>query len=1042
LWYWSSLYTHLHVHSHFSFLEALDSPAALVQAASDNNLPALALTDHLSLSGAIEFYLACKKAAIKPILGLEIDLSPPKRLLSQHVQVHQGPLVLLAENEAGWASLCRISSQLLTEPEKYPGGYCSIDLLEQNANGLICLTGGQRSLLHRFSSAGDKNAVSALLSTLKDCFPDQLYVEVPPITGNLVSANPPLLQIAAKLQIPLAAAHNIYYLQPEQEPLQRTVTAIRLNSPLSNLSPEVAAPSGSYWMQPKEFATHYRGLESALAGIKEITQRCSVDLALGQLHFPVLTFEKDQSAVEVLRQKAMDGALRVYGIVTPTLQTRLDHELAVIAERGYDPIFLIVDEIMSFARNSGVPTSSRGSAASSLVAHCLGITSPDPIALNLFFERFLNPARSTPPDIDTDICSRRRDTVIEHVFDKYGRDRVAMVATINRFRPRSALGDTAKAHGLSPAEVRTLTQQLPHHYYGAFRSERDVPYAQLAQQYTQPRYRAILADAAALLNRPRHLSMHPGGLVISPGPMTDRVPVQHSGSKGILITQFDLASVEEMGLVKIDLLGIRGLTVLGDVADQIYSWQRKDYQNPLEVLETIPLHDELTSELIASGRTVGCFQVESPGMRATLKDIHARSVPDIIAALALFRPGPLKGGLRDAFVRRYQGLEPVQHLHPALEPLLEETYGVILYQEQVLRIAHELAGFSLAESDLLRRAMSHFDPGKEMQTLKENFIAGAELMQGIPPEIGAHIWELMASFAGYGFPKAHAASYAVVAWRAAWCKAHYPAEFIAAVMANWGGYYSQSVYLSEARRMGLTVRPPHVNHSKREFTVAYPKGEPVLYMGLDQVRGLTLRTQSKILNKRPFNSLVDFMLRADPRPLEADHLIRVGALSGLGPIPALLDALEKGIWKSGQPSLFQDLIGKSGEDWSLEKKLDAQIELLGIGVEAHPLEIYQDKIKAANASTIQQAIERTGKTVRVAGIRQSMHRSRTSQGEMMAFLSIEDQEGMLDLVVFPDRYRQYRSILSGTMPLLIEGIVELDENHSEPYLRVERVQIL
>jgi len=1036
---WSRLFAHLHLHSYFSFLEALDSPAALVQAAAEQGIPALALTDHLSLSGAVEFYVACKKTGIKPILGLELDLSLPQRLLSSRTRATQGPLIVLAQNHNGWSNLCRLSSAILTEDENA----CTVELLQKNNSDLICLTGGVRSLIHRFSAAGDDTSVVAILTELKEIFRDRLYVEIPPSTAQQTASQPLLLQTADRLKVPLAAAHNIYYLDPRKEQLQRTLTAIRLNMPRTSVPAETCAPPGSFWMSPNEFSVHYRNLQPALAGLTEIVERCNLDLALGKTHFPVLNFEDGQTALEVLRKKALEGAKKLYGELSDPLSNRIDQELAVIAERGYEPIFLIVEEIMAFTRKTGIPTSSRGSAASSLVAHCLGITSPDPLRLNLYFERFLNPARTTPPDIDTDICSRGRETVIEHVFDQYGRERVAMVATINRFRPRSALGEAAKAHGLKPSEIRSLTQNLPHHYFGAHRSERDHPFDEISRKYQQPRDQAIFADAAALLDLPRHLSVHAGGLVISPGPMIDRVPVQSSGVKGTLITQFDLSSIEHMGLVKIDLLGIRGLTVLGDVAGQIYSWQRKDYHNPLDVLETIPEQDPATADLVASGKTVGCFQIESPGMRATLMDIRARNIPDIIAALALFRPGPLKGGLRDAFVRRHKGLEPVQHIHPALGPLLTETYGVILYQEQVLRIAHELGGLSLAESDLLRRAMSHFDPGKEMQKLKGKFIAGAGERHGVPLDTAEQIWQLMASFAGYGFPKAHAASYAVVAWRAAWCKAHFPAEFLAAVLANWGGYYSQQVYLSEARRLKLTLRPPHINHSGAEFKAAYPQGEPVLYMGLDQVRGLTRRTQQQIIRNRPFYSLNDFILRADPRLQEAENLVKVGALEGLGAIPALLSALEKGIWRSGQPSLFSLTPNDfSGEDWSLTQKLDAQIELLGIGVDAHPLERYQQQIQAAGVVSTLQAVERIGQPVRVAGIRQSIHRSRTAHGEVMAFLSIEDQEGMLDLVVFPGVYRRFRHVFSSQIPFIVEGVVELDEDHTEPYLLVQKVEPL
>ncbi len=678
------------------------------------------------------------------------------------------------------------------------------------------------------------------------------------------------------------------------------------------------------------------------------------------------------------------------------------------------------------------------------MAYCLGITSPDPIRHNLYFERFLNPARSTPPDIDTDLCSRRRDEVIQHVFERFGPERVAMVGTINRFRPRSALGEVAKAHGLSPTEVRSLTQHLPGHFYFLMRAGQDSEsvFEEVSRRHPSPQYQAIVADATALLGLPRHLSVHAGGLVVSPGPITDYLPVQRSGSKGVIITQLDLEAVEQMGLVKIDLLGIRGLTVMGDVAGLIYSWRRREFAGPLDVLEAIPLDDPETSQLVQTGQTIGCFQIESPGMRATLKEIHARSVEDVIRALALYRPGPLKGGLRDAFVRRHNGQEAVTHLHPALERLLEETYGVILYQEQVLRIAHDLAGLSLADADLLRRAMSHFDPGQQMQALKARFITGAIEHSAMPAETAEKVWGLMAAFAGYGFPKAHAASYALVAWRSAWCKAHFPAEFLAAVLANWGGYYSQRVYLSEARRLGLPVRPPHINHSQPQFSVAYPQGEAALFMGLDQVRELTRRTQARILQQRPFHSWDDFLARADPRPLEAENLIQVGALAGLGTIPYLLKRLEHTAGRPGQLPLFDWAPGgallSAEDDWSLGEKVAAQEMLLGVSVDAHPLELCAAAIAASGAVTTIEAASRIGQPVRVAGVRQSWHRNRTARGEMMAFLTLEDWKAP-DVVVFPSVYLHARSELGASGPLLVEGVVEMDENRAEPLLRAEKV---
>jgi DNA polymerase III alpha subunit len=441
---------------------------------------------------------------------------------------------------------------------------------------------------------------------------------------------------------------------------------------------------------------------------------------------------------------------------------------------------------------------------------------------------------------------------------------------------------------------------------------------------------------------------------------------------------------------------------------------------------------------VESGGTIGCFQIESPGMRATLREIRARTEDDLMAALALYRPGPLSGGLKDAFVRRFKGDEPVSHIHPALEPLLAETFGVILYQEQVLRIAHELAGFSLAEADLLRRAMSHFDPGKRMQELQQKFIREAQSISGIPPETGERVWEMMAAFAGYGFPKAHAASYARVAWRSAWCKTHFPAEFMAAVLANWGGYYSQRVYLSEARRLGLTVRAPQVNFSGRNFTVVQGPPGKVLYMGMDQVRDLTGRTIERILLNRPFHSLEDFLARADPRPQEAENLVQVGALEGLGTIPAVLRRVQHGGWQRGQPSLFewQDT---GGEDWSLEQKMAAQQELLGISLEAHPLELLIDRITAAGAVSSLDALERIGQRVTVAGVRQTSHRSHTAKGDLMMFLTLEDLSGALGVVIFPDVYRRSRELLSSSVPVLVTGIMEMDESRGEPFLKAERV---
>lgn len=1067
------MFVHLRAHSYYSFLAGLSSPAGLAQAAARAGMAALALADEQNLTGAAEFYEACLAAGVRPLLGLELQDAPPLDLPA--TSQGAGSLVLLAMDRSGWAGLCRLSSAVAgagaLSAASGPGtpesgglpGVLSFERLAQETTGLLCLSGGLRGLAARLLERGQEQAACGYLERLGELFPGRLYVELQLHAGRDEILASSLVRLAGRLRLPVVATHSIYYLTPEMAALNRLVTAMRLNVPLAGLSEEVCAPPAAYFLSGVEMAARFDRFPQAVAATQEVADRCRLELPLGQPHFPELRLSLGLTAQEALSQKATSGARRRYGQLTPQIESRLDHELATIGKYGYAPLFLIMEEIVRFARQKGIPISSRGSAASSLVAHSLGITSPDPLRLNLYFERFLNPARATPPDIDTDLCSRRRDEVIRFVYDRFGSDRVAMVCTINRFRRRSALREVAKAFGLSPTEIKVMIDSLPYRGWGPPGSQDGslAPYAELAGRYNSPLHQEIFQSAAALLGLPRHLSIHPGGMVISPVPLTDLVPLQFA-AKGVVITQFDLVSVERLGLVKIDLLGIRGLTVLGDVAGemaqatglhptrfapaqlrQLESGPEQGLSvsalSPLDLLDAIPDDDAATAALVRTGRTIGCFQIESPGMRATLKEIQAHSVDDVMVALALYRPGPLSGGLKDAFVRRHRGEEAVVQLHPALTSLLADTYGVILYQEQVLRIAHELAGLSLADADLLRRAMSHFDPGERMRTLQEKFIAGVQVRHGIPEAIGERIWELMAAFAGYGFPKAHAASYAQVAWRAAWCKVHYPAVFMAAVLANWGGYYRQSVYLTEARRLGLSIRPPHVNHAGREFSVSYFANEPVLFMGLDQVRDLTRRTQARIQRERPFRSLSDFLVRVDPRPVEAENLVRSGSLEGFGAIPSLLRQLYHGGWRGGQLPLFSlDAPAESHDeqiDWSLEEKVAAQEAILGAGVTAHRLELLASQIAAAGALTTVEAAAQVGRQVKVAGMRQSLRRSTSLRGDYLYLLALEDLDGMLDVIISAEVYQRSKKALSESGPYLIEGIMERDELSGEPFVR-------
>ncbi len=1035
------MFVHLRTHSCYSFLEGLPMPAELAHAAASRGMPALALTDHITLTGAIEFYDDCQAVGVRPILGLELDILPPHAGADIDPVGAGSPLVLLATDRQGWSNLCRLSSQVNAQVSAKPARRLHATELADCSDSLICLTGGVRGLAAGLCRQGDNQRSLAWLGWLSEIFPGRLYAELQIHNEGDHAWVTRLASLAKRLALPTVATHDIHYLTPEKGNLQRTVSAIRLNQTLEELSPAACAPPGAHFTGQEEMAALFAHYPQALANTLEIADRCQLELPLGVPHFPELDLPPGTSAIELLRHRAQAGLVQRYPVINPELQARLDHELDVIGSFGYAALFLIMEDIIRFANTSGVPISSRGSAASSLVSHCLGITSPDPVRLNLYFERFLNPARANPPDIDTDLCSRRRDSVIQYVYQHYGSHRVAMVCTINRFRRRSALRDVAKAYGLLPAEINKMAQRLPHRWYGPPLPEAvsDHPFAELVRSYQSSRHQAIFDDAAALIGLPRHLSIHPGGVVIAPNAMTDFAPTQLA-AKGVMITQFDLESIARLGLVKIDLLGIRGLTVLGDVAETIQASHPAQYKSIPDVLEAIPIHDAETAALVRQGRSIGCFQIESPGMRATLKEIQASSVDDIMVALALYRPGPLKGGLKNDFVRRHLGLELTEQIHPALSSLLDDTHGVILYQEQVLRIAHELAGLNLGDADLLRRAMSHFDPGKEMQNLKEKFVSGALERSGVPVETAEQIWSLMAAFAGYGFPKAHAASYALVAWRSAWCKVHFPAIFMAAVLANWGGYYGQRIYLTEARRIGLSIRPPHINFARHEFSVIYQDDQPVLYMGLNQVRDLTHRTQAEIMRQRPFRSWIDFLARVNPRLVEAENLVKCGALDGLGQIPELLQRLKDGGWRGGQMELFS--LGRPAEDWSLSEKVAAQEAILGVGVDAHTLELYASQIASAQAITTLDAASQVGKRVRVAGMRQIWRRTSLAHGRTGYHMVLEDLEGLLDVLITNETLRRSQGEMKSTGPYVIEGVVESDPDTAEPVILAERVWLL
>jgi DNA polymerase-3 subunit alpha len=711
----------------------------------------------------------------------------------------------------------------------------------------------------------------------------------------------------------------------------------------------------------------------ALANIGRIVAQCQPALPDGRPIWPALKLSgKDasgknarQTPDEHLAMLARRGLARRYGPnPAARIEQRLTKELAAIAQSGYAPLFVIVADVVRFARGKDIPVSTRGSVANSLVAYCLEITTVDPIEHELLFERFLNPARANPPDIDLDFCSRRRDEVLAYVRRAYGREKVALVATVSTLRPKSAVRETAKAYGLADEETNELITQLPRGWHPDPRRRSTEQMSDLLPKLDDPRQAEVIRAALGVVGQPHHLSIHPGGVVITPGPLTDHVPVQWA-PKGFLTTQFDHDDLEALGLPKLDLLGIRALTVLADAAELV-----RQHYDPGFRLAEIPLDDPETAEMLSNGETIGVFQCESAGARRTLRKLQAKTVFDLAVANAFFKPGPATGGMAGSFVRRYRGQEAVTYLHPALEPILGATKGVLIFQEQILRVATEIAGLSWEQADHLRRGMSKFR-AQEMEAMQSEFEAGCRR----PPPQGpgfsrqqAHtLWEQVRAFAGYGFNRGHATAYADVSYRSAYVKRHWPAAFFAARLAGWGGYHHPAIYMAEAIRLGIPIRPPHVNHSERAFTLVHGNGQrpvasdqsnnhhrspipdprsPVLFMGLGQVRDLRRRSIKEIIaarRERPFASLRDLSERVALQSKEIQHLVLCGALDGLGDSRAALLAEAELAQRAGSARQMSfDFAQAPVAAESAAERFEWERRLLGQPLSVQPLDLVGD----------------------------------------------------------------------------------------------------
>ena len=972
----SSDFTHLRVYSQFSLLRATPSIEELVARASAEGLSSLALTDMDGLFGVVQFVKRCRESGIKPILGITFDVAAPEAISREDLQSH-GQLTLLAMNRAGYRSLCRLSSSLLGHPQSADRSkdVLAWAQLEAYNEGILCIAGGRSGWSSGLIADGRDAAAQQYLNRLKSIFKEACYLGLEIHPASDAGSSDRILALADRVNLPYVAAQPVYTLHPQERSRLRLLAAIDRNCTLDAV-PDSALPDGGdagvdlHWLTREEVAARHARYPLALERISEIVHRCEPALPQGTVIWPTIEIPKGETKDTMLESAARKGMIERFGEAPSTeVRERLQHELDVILAREYAALFLIVADIVRFAHDAEIPVSTRGSVANSLVAYCLGITSVDPIEHDLLFERFLNPERTDLPDIDLDFCSRRRDEILGYVRTHFGADRVALVATISSMQPRSAVGETAKAFGLEEKRINRLKAMLPRRWHPDPRKRDRRGVDDVLELLSDPLEREIVQQGYRLVGQPHHLSVHPGGVVITPGPLTDYLPVQWA-SKGFLITQFNNVDLEAIGVPKLDLLGIRALTVLNDAAELVRRHHRPDFD-----LNQIPLDDAATGALLMNGSTIGVFQCESAGAQRTLRQLKARNVQDLATANAFFKPGPAMGGMARSFVRRYRGEEPVSYLHPALEPILRRTKGVLIFQEQVLRLAHEIADLSWEEADHLRRGMSKFR-SEEMTAMRLRFIRGCMRPEpdgpGMSQRQANQLWDQVDAFAGYGFNQGHATAYAMVSYRSAYLKAHWPAAFLCARLAGHGGYHHPAIYIAEARRLAIQVRPPHVNHSERRFTLEFERDEDrlhaVLWMGLDQIRDLRRRSIASIRRERTmgeFSGVRDLIGRVELQQKEIMHLIQGGALDGLAESRSKAIAEAEDVFRAGTPRQISFEFGEqeAPQQESAGKRLDWERSVLGFPVSVNPLELISEDLRDAHTLRGLQAAEERSMTL-------------------------------------------------------------------------------
>lgn len=1037
-------FVHLHSHTEYSLFDGISRIGELVSHVKEMGQTALAITDHGVMYGAIYLYKECIKQGIKPIIGCEIYVTRGSRFdKSGNGKEKLAHLILLAENNEGYQNLIKICSKAWTEGY-YHRPRADHELLEKYHEGLIVTSACVGGEVPQAILNGDMDEARKVIEFYINTFgKDNYFLEIQNHgLPEEAAVRPVLASLAKEYGLGLVATNDFHYTKKEDARSQEIKLCISTGKTLDDPYHFHFANDEFYCKSGDEMRAILGNFPGAIENTRVIADRCNVELTFGEHKLPSFDVPEGETAASYLRKLCEKALPERYAIVTDKERSRMDYELGVIDKMGFSDYFLIVMDFIHYAKSHGIPIGpGRGSAAGSIVSYLLHITEVDPLRFDLLFERFLNPARVSMPDIDTDLCYRRRGEVIEYLARKYGSDQVAQIITFGTLAARAVIRDVGRVTNMPLREVDRIAKMVPVGPGVTLKKtmEGSREFRDLYDSDTT--VHCLIDHCLDLEGISRNSGTHAAGVVICSKPVEEYVPIQLT-QDGFIQTQYEKDQVEQLGLLKMDLLGLRNLTVIHDALEMI----RENRGIDLDI-NKIPSEDEETCKMLCDGDTIGVFQSESSGFTSLLMQLHPERFEDLIPMVALYRPGPLGSGMAEDFIKRKHGKIPVEYPHPSLEPILKETYGVILYQEQVMQIASVMGGFSLGQADMLRRAMGHKEP-EILQQNRETFVDGA-VANGVDDRTANYVFDLMVHFAGYGFNKSHSVCYGWIAWQTAYLKAHYRPGFMAAMMTCYNGDRDKvSRYISDTRRAGVVIAAPDVNLSEAYFSV---KGDKILF-GLDGIQNVGEGAVRSIIEARkqggPFKSLSDFVERADNRGLNSracESLIRCGALDSLGANRSqLLAALPEALGDaqsirneraSGQLNLFggeetpETIVYPDLPDMDPKEKIEWERKLLGFYVSGHPLDSYKEQLKACTPlyHLTAEGNQYDGRMVTIGGTISRIKGTMTKKGQPMGYVTIEDYDGEVETVVFPSVWETVRPILAEDAAVAIRGRVQANE---------------